>query len=138
MRMKPNLNRLANTKNDFQGKLKKVLCVCSAGLLRSPTIAWVLSNEPYNCNTRACGVSNEYALIPIDEYLVEWADVIVCADIDHVSTVKELLKDINITNQKKPVYCLDLPDVYETRDPVLVEKVHKALKRVEFKSSQTE
>jgi predicted protein tyrosine phosphatase len=31
------MNRLGNCKNYHQGKFKRVLCVCSAGLLRSPT-----------------------------------------------------------------------------------------------------
>ena len=44
------MNRLANTQNKYQGKYKKVLCVCSAGLLRSPTAALVLSQEPFNFN----------------------------------------------------------------------------------------
>ena len=55
-------NKLANTRNPYQGTSKRVLCVCSAGLLRSPTIAWILSNPPFNFNTRAAGVSLEYVL----------------------------------------------------------------------------
>lgn len=49
------MNRIANASNKFQGSYKRVLCVCSAGLLRSPTAALVLSKDPYNFNTRACG-----------------------------------------------------------------------------------
>ena len=49
------MNRLGNSKNPYQGDFKKVLCVCSAGLLRSPTAAWVLSNAPFNFNTREIG-----------------------------------------------------------------------------------
>lgn len=45
-------NQLANVGNRFQTKTKKVLCVCSAGLLRSPTLANVL-NLKYGFNTRA-------------------------------------------------------------------------------------
>jgi len=71
------MNRLANAKNPFQSDRKKVLCVCSAGLLRSPTDAWILSNEPFGFNTRAAGASDEYALIKLDQVLVEWADEVV-------------------------------------------------------------
>lgn len=123
-------NRLANTKNAYQGKMKKVLAVCSAGLLRSPTIAWVLSNEPYNCNTRAAGISNEYALVVLDLPLVEWADEIVCADKDHVFSVKELLKNENISDPDKPVHCLDLPDQFRTRDPILVKLIKDKLEKI--------
>lgn len=125
-----NLNRLANTHNAYQGKMKKVLSVCSAGLLRSPTIAFVLSNPPYNYNTRACGVSSEYALIVADLALVEWADEIVCADHDHVPRIKELLKDENISDPDKPVHCLELPDDYRTRDPKLIEIIIKKVNNI--------
>lgn len=69
-------NRLHNCTNPYQGKTKKVLCVCSAGLLRSPTAAVVLNRE-YGYNTRACGVDKGHALIPFDDVLAHWADEIV-------------------------------------------------------------
>lgn len=74
------MNRKWNSHNEYQGKHKRVLCVCSAGLLRSPTAAWVLSNPPYNFNTRAAGIDVGHALIPVDDVLIEWADEIVCMD----------------------------------------------------------
>jgi len=61
-------NRIHNSSNPYQGKFKRVLCVCSAGLLRSPTTAFVLSQEPYNYNTRAAGIVDDYALVPVDEF----------------------------------------------------------------------
>lgn len=69
-------NRIHNSKNPYQGDAKKVLCVCSAGLLRSPTAAIVLQKE-YGYNTRACGMDVSFALIPFDEVLATWADQIV-------------------------------------------------------------
>ena len=72
------MNRLANSSNRWQGKYKRVLCICSAGLLRSPTAAFVLSQEPYNYNTRAAGLTKEFALIPVDEVLLNWAQEVVC------------------------------------------------------------
>lgn len=74
-------NQLGNVSNPFQGTAKKVLCVCSAGLLRSPTLANVLHKE-LGYNTRAVGTAKEYALIPITEALVAWADEIVFVDED--------------------------------------------------------
>ena len=73
------MNRLGNAFNPYQGKERKVLCLCSAGLLRSPTAANVL-HQQYGYNTRAAGVAEEYALIPVDEVLLEWADEIVCVE----------------------------------------------------------
>jgi predicted protein tyrosine phosphatase len=127
---KVNYNRLANCHNPHQGDMKKVLCVCSAGLLRSPTIAWVLSNSPFNFNTRAAGISREYALIHADIALIEWADEIICAEKEHADYIREQLSHIQITNQKKPVYVLDLPDEFKTRDPELVNIITTKAKKI--------
>ena len=73
------MNRLGNARNPYQTNAKRVLCVCSAGLLRSPTAANVLHRE-FGFNTRSAGYSQEYALIPVDEVLLAWADEIVCVE----------------------------------------------------------
>lgn len=113
-------NRLANAKNEFQGKFKKVLCVCSAGLLRSPTTALVLSQPPFNFNTRAAGLHGEFALIPVDEVLLHWADEIVCMDRYQHDVLKERLYK---RNENKPVVCLNIQDNFEYRDPELVKLI---------------
>lgn len=109
------MNRLANCKNPYQGPYKKVLCVCSAGLLRSPTAAVVLSQEPFNHNTRAVGLSEDYALIPIDNVLLEWADEIVCMELKQVEFLSK--------TTKKPVRCLEIPDLFAYRDPTLMRMI---------------
>lgn len=114
-------NRLANTSNRFQGETKKVLCVCSAGLLRSPTMAVVLSQEPYNYNTRAVGLDKEYALIPVDEALLTWADEIVCAESYMAQDIEEMLVTLGL--QHKDIISLDIPDQYEYRNPKLMEMI---------------
>ena len=98
-------NRRWNCHNPNQGKAKKVLCVCSAGLLRSPTCANILHKE-YGYNTWACGLDSYYALIPIDDVLVEWADEIVCMDKYQESEILRLYK----TNT--PIVCLGIDDDY--------------------------
>ena len=115
-------NRMWNCKNPYQGKYKKVLCVCSAGLLRSPTVAWVLSNEPFSFNTRAVGIDEGHALIPIDPVLIEWADEIVCMDVVQQITLKE--------KTTKPVHSLGIGDSFDYRDPVLIEKATERLKQI--------
>ena len=117
---------MGNAKNYFQTDVKKVLCVCSAGLLRSPTMAWVLSQEPYNYNTRAAGITEEYALIPVDDVLLYWADEIVVAE-DWM--IEELGR---IRKEDKPVYSLQLPDEYEYRNPELVELIKERYEQVRF------
>jgi predicted protein tyrosine phosphatase len=132
-RLKIKMNRLANTKNQHQGIHKKVLCVCSAGLLRSPTLAWVLSNPPWNCNTRACGAEPEYALIPLDLALVEWADEIVCAEQEHVDAAKAFVK--HCSDADKRIFNLDLPDYHSTRSTSLVHLINERLDAVKFEGT---
>ena len=97
-------SRLENCKNPYQGKAKKVLCVCSAGLLRSPTAALVLSNPPFNYNTRSAGLDSTYALIVVDDVLLHWADEIVCMSQEQKIALKQM------TNKK--ILCLNIPDDY--------------------------
>ena len=106
-------NQLSNTSKIYQTNTKRVLCVCSAGLLRSPTLANVLHQE-FGYNTRACGTSQEYALIPITEALIAWADEIVFVD-------KHARKDISCIDQDEEmlqsygskVLTLNIPDEYD-------------------------
>lgn len=115
------MNRLANCHNRFQGDYKKVLCVCSAGLLRSPTTAVVLSQEPYNFNTRAAGIASEYALVPVDEILLTWADEIVCMESWQADEIQSRLDKLGIDD--KSVVCLNIKDSYAYRDENLVKLI---------------
>lgn len=110
------MNRKANALNPYQGIAKKVLCVCSAGLLRSPTAAFILSQEPFNFNTRACGMEERFALIAINEVLIHWADEIVCMDEDQKDRLKKMTD--------KPIVCLRIKDSYGFKDPKLMEMIH--------------
>ena len=120
-------NRLHNVRNPNQGPAKRVLCVCSAGLLRSPTLAWILSNKPFNFNTRSAGAAEGYALILVDEVLLRWADVVVFADEDHKRMVSYQYKDL-IDNMETHV--LNLPDIYAFKSPKLVTLAKKKLKEI--------
>jgi predicted protein tyrosine phosphatase len=110
-------NRLYNCTNPSQGKYKRVLCVCSAGLLRSPTAAYVLSQDPFNYNTRAAGVNEEYALVyALDQALLSWAQEIVCMQEWQTIEVKKALQQYELD---RPVITLVIPDQYEYRHPEL-------------------
>lgn len=115
-------NRLWNAKNPFQGTSKKVLCVCSAGLLRSPTLAWVLSNEPFNFNVRAAGSSKAFALIPVDEVLLAWADLVVFVNQENE---EEVMEHFPQDMQDKEFLTLDIPDNFQFRDPTLVKIIER-------------
>jgi predicted protein tyrosine phosphatase len=114
-------NRLWNVKNPNQGEYKKVLCVCSAGLLRSPTAAVVLASEPFNYNTRAVGVDAGHALLPIDEVLLDWADEIVCMHPAITHTLRAFF-DSDILNGLE-IITLNIPDRYPYRDPNLMKMI---------------
>lgn len=126
-------NRLANTKNPFQGDRTKTLCVCSAGLLRSPTLAYVLQQEPYNRNTRAVGATTEFALIPIDEALVEWAQEIFFVE---KSVHDAVALSYNLSDKR--VVVLGIPDKFEAFEPELLAIIKKQLQDVEMISKVRE
>ncbi len=116
------LNRLHNVSNPHQGSFRRVLCLCSAGLLRSPTAALVLSGHPWGYNTRACGVDAAYALIPVDEALLTWAHEIVCVDTE----IKEmLLAEFPDAGENRLIVTLNIPDRYPFRDPELIDLIRK-------------
>lgn len=109
------INRLYNCKNPYQGDYKRVLCVCSAGLLRSPTAAFVLANAPFNFNTRAAGLDAGHALIVVDDVLLEWADEIVCMNAMQRAHLQGLTP--------KPVINLNIPDRFSFRDELLIATI---------------
>lgn len=113
-------NRIYNAKNPAQGDHKKVLCVCSAGLLRSPTAAIVLASDPFNFNTRASGIEDSYALIRTDELLLHWADEIVCMTNQHVTMLQDKMERMRIY---KPIKCLCIPDDFMYRSPQLMQLI---------------
>ena len=109
------MNRMANASNRFQGPAKRVLCVCSAGMLRSPTAANVLHQE-YGFNTRAAGITEEYALIPVDAVLIEWAEEIVWVEQEVYDKGWQEWSDM-IKHKRNVV--LAIPDQYEWNNPEL-------------------
>lgn len=115
------LARSRTARNAFQGPAKRVLCLCSAGLLRSPTAAWVLSNPPYNFNTRAAGIVPEYALIQVDDVLIGWADEIVCLYPDVYQRLK-----VEHQTGATPIIVLDVPDRFERMAPELIHTIRLA------------
>lgn len=117
------LNRIHNASNPNQGNTERVLAICSAGLLRSPTIATVMAQRGYNA--RAVGCEAGHALIPLEQVHVAWADTILT--VDGVSTAA--LRHYEI-DEGTAVYQLNLPDMYPWMDPELVRLVEDRLDRL--------
>lgn len=121
-------NKKSVVTSKFQGIRHKVLTVCSGGVLRSPTAAHLLCQEPYNFNTRCCG-TEEYALIPMTESLAYWADNIVVAAYGHLDKVEAMIKQAYIEDELPPkIYVLDIPDNFDYMDPEMVEMMHEKFK----------
>ena len=94
--------------------------------MRGPSCAITLQNK-YGYNTRSAGVS-DYALIPVNTALLEWADEIVCVEqeveIQLMNDIQLLVnqglwveEDIDEIRQK--TITLDIPDIYEYMNPTL-------------------
>lgn len=112
--------------NISQGVQKKIVFVCSVGMLRSPTAATIGSKM--ELNTRSCGSSN-LALIPLSANLIRWADWIVFmkkenyfeAQLMFVET--EFLDDLE---DKSVIW--DIPDIYNYMDDGLVYVLETRIK----------
>lgn len=111
-------SRIRNSANPHQGKAKRVLCVCSAGLLRSPTAANVL-HRMFGYNTRSVGIEPTYALVPVDEVLLCWADEIVTMTADQARRIQAQWPDLALPSIK----VLNIDDAYGFMDPTLVRLI---------------
>ena len=104
--------------NMCQGLDRKVLFVCSAGILRSATAARIYA--PY-LNTRAAGSKN-FALIPVTDELLLWADEVVFVN-------KENYQDVSFRFDLDTFDCnvvvLNIPDDYNHMDEELIQHFKK-------------
>lgn len=105
--------------NYYQGEAKRVLTVCSASVLRSPTAAVVLNRE-YGYNTKAAGVSLEYAIVPVTGRLLTWCDEVVVME---NWQAREIIGMLEIMHIDRPVVCLNIDDDYSYMQPELVELI---------------
>jgi len=106
--IKATRNQLGNCKNSYQTNTKRVLCICSAGLLRSPTAANTL-HAAYGYNTRAAGSCEDFALIPVTEALLYWADEVVFVNLDNFHDMDAEQRNIL---SRRDVFVLNLPDEF--------------------------
>jgi predicted protein tyrosine phosphatase len=65
---------------------------------------------------------HDYALVPVDDVLVEWADIIIVADEDKYITLMNTYEDII---GDKPVLNFDIPDIYEYKNPDLIKLIEE-------------
>lgn len=111
--------------NDYQGNDKRVLFVCSAGILRSATAARIYARKH---NTRAAG-SHFYALIPVTHELLLWADEIVFVNEENYKTVCQKF-DLDSFERLK-IKVLNIEDQFEHMDPELIRQFEEQYERIE-------
>lgn len=109
--------------NPYQGTDRKVLFVCSAGILRSATCARIYAAE---YNTRAAG-SEYYALIPVTKELIAWAQTIVFVNQENMQRVNQKFDLDDLAEHGKEIICLNIPDQYEHMDPILIRIIKEQL-----------
>lgn len=107
--------------NPYQGKDKRVVFVCSAGILRSATAARIYAQK---YNTRSAG-SEGYALIPLSDELVLWAQEIVFVNKQNYLSVKD-----KYSFDGTKVVVLDIPDVYNHMHPKLIAAFEEQYEKV--------
>ena len=95
--------------------MKKVLFICSANKLRSPTAEQVFSTWP-NVETDSAGLHSSATVVVSTEQL-DWADIIFVMEKSHRN---KLSKKYRTFLKDKRVICLHIPDDYDLMDPVLV------------------
>lgn len=113
--------------NPFQGKDKKVVFVCSMGILRSATAARLYARK---YNTRSAGSWND-ALIPLTATLLEWADEVVFVNRENYESVKQRYAEegVHIDNRYN-IKVLNIPDDYEHMHPKLVQAFNDQYEKI--------
>lgn len=101
-------------RNPYQGTDKKVLFVCSMGILRSATAARIYGRKH---NTRCAGTWGD-ALVPLTPVLLAWAQEIVFVnEANYKQAVGEFGEEIFT---ETPTRVLNIPDKYPHMDPNLI------------------
>ncbi len=116
-KLKATRNQIGNATNPYQGPEKRVLTICSAGMLRSPTAAQVLT-EAYGFNCRSAGIAHDFCLVPVTEMLIYWAQEIVFMEQEHFNVFNWMWKDESVVTGMS-YQILNIPDNYRRNDMTL-------------------
>jgi predicted protein tyrosine phosphatase len=103
--------------NPYQGPDKRVVFVCSMGILRSATGARLYAHK---YNTRTAGTWPD-ALVPLTDELMAWAHEIVFVNRHNYEQVKTYFANQDLDIDKEfNIKVLDIPDSYEHMHPELI------------------
>ncbi len=118
--------RYGAVRNPYQGKDKKVLFVCSMGILRSATGSRIYGHK---YNTRSAGSYDE-ALIQVTGPLLEWADEIVYVQKhNYDDVVRRFGKDFDYKTK-----VIDIPDNYEHMHPEIIKAYNEQYEPVDART----
>ena len=95
--------------------MQRLLFICSANRLRSPTAEQVFSNYP-NVETRSAGLNND-AIDPLSPEHFEDIDTVFVMERAHLN---KLSKKYKSHLKSARVICLNIPDDYEYMQPELI------------------
>lgn len=111
--------------NPYQGKDLRILFICSAGILRSATMARMYAGK---YNTRCAG-SHSYALIPVTPNLLAWAQRIVFVHQSNKLMVEKKF-DLNEWFEPHEITVLNIPDDYDHMNPELCKIIEQQFEKV--------
>ena len=117
--------------NYNQTKARRLLFVCSVGMLRSPTAQMVASSQGYNA--RAAGSNVKIALVPLSCNLINWAQHIIFMNAENAIQAKREFEAVGYREdiqQKQIVW--NFEDIYDWGDTALWNAVHWKLKDLEM------
>ncbi len=100
--------------NPYQGRDKRVLFVCSMGILRSATAARIYAGR---YNTRSAGSWGD-ALIPLTPLLIAWAHEIVFVNKENYNNAVAEFGEAVF--KETPTKVLNIPDQYPHMHPELI------------------
>ena len=113
--------------NSYQTTAKRLLFVCSVGMLRSPTAQMVASQNGHNA--RACGSDVEVALIPLSCNLINWADKIIFMNPDNFEQAKQVFDSVGYKEDiEAKAIVWNIVDDYSWYDDVLWNILYTKMK----------
>ena len=93
----------------------RALFICRFNQRRSATAERVFAKDP-TLDVRSAGTSAE-AAVPVNERMLDWADVVFVMDDDQTRELKRLFPAHPAVSR---LVCLDIRDIYHFLDPQLV------------------
>jgi predicted protein tyrosine phosphatase len=103
---------------------KRVLFICEANKLRSPTAA-ALYRHKVGLEVKSAGFSAD-SPVKLSEELLEWADKIFVMEKRHRNKIRKKFSELY---KQKRIICLYIPDEFEYMEPGLVKLLTEKLSR---------